>query len=73
MGAFHQQKTFEAPLRSTRGLRLELGRYTIVPKVDLTDEVEHDKWVLPGGAVLTTDECRALAARNEWPIRVVLY
>lgn len=69
MGAFHQAKTFEAPLRS-RGLHMNLGRYVIQPQVDDAGNVIADKWVLPGRRVLTTQECQHLAARNEWPIQI---
>jgi len=71
VGAFHQQKTFAAPLLK-RGPRMELGRYTVMPLEDDAGNVIADKWVLPGRRVLTTRQCQEIAARNEWPIHILV-
>jgi len=60
------------PFRFPALPRMELGRYTLLPQYDRAGNVIEDKWVLPGRQVLTTEQCQALAARNDWSIRIIV-
>lgn len=48
--------------------RLELNGMQILPLVNDAWEPVKDRWVLPGRAVLSTDEVRALAADRGWSV-----
>lgn len=59
-------------LRNFNRPRMLLGKIEVVPLVSVKRGVPiTDRWVLPGGEVVTTNQAKAFAQRKGWTFHIL--